>query len=79
MTGSASLDPKILPESLTDAPNPLKVLAGGTIDCVVFADAKILLFGSCDLFKLNIELELVPVPVESVGGGPAGVVDVPKE
>lgn len=27
----------------------------------------------------NIEPVLAPVPIESVGGGPAGVVDVPKE
>lgn len=54
-------------------------MAGGTIDCVVFADWKRLPFVSCDLFKPNIEPELAPVPIESVGGGPAGVVDVPKE
>lgn len=45
----------------------------------MFAVAKILPFVSCDLFKPNIEPELAPVPIDSVGGGPAGVVDVPKE
>lgn len=46
---------------------------------MVFADWKILPCVSCDLFKPNIEPGLAPVPIELVGGGPAGVVDVPKE
>lgn len=77
---SAGLDPNILPpESLEAIPNPLNVLAGEAIDCVVFAVWKRLPFKSCDLFKPNIEPELAPVPIDSVGGGPAGVVDVPNE
>lgn len=67
------------PEFVGDIPSPPKVLAGETIDCVVFAIWKILPFVSWGLFMPNIELELAPVPTESVGGGPAGVVDVPKE
>ena len=41
-------------------------------------DPKMLLFCSCGLLRLNVEAEFDPVPVFSVGGGPAGVVDVPK-
>lgn len=74
------MDPNILSPGFLEAiPNPLNVLAGEAIDCVVFAAWKRLPFKSCDLFKPNIEPEFAPVPIESVGGGPAGVVDVPNE
>lgn len=63
---AAGLLKRLFPDS--DGENP---------DCV-FDGPKRPGFCSCGFGRLNTELEIEPAPVLLLGGGPAGVVDVPN-